>query len=88
MVDFIIESSHETKDSKELEWMSHIDGASDKKNKGARIILKKSDEVTIEYALKLEFKIINNIEEYETLIKGLDLAKGMKLERLRVYSNL
>lgn len=65
----------------------HIDGASDRENRGVGIILKRSNGVTIKYSLKLEFKTTNNITEYEALVKRLELAKGMKPEKLRVYNN-
>lgn len=66
----------------------HIDRASSKNIKGLGIVLKGPDGVTIEHAMKLEFKVTNNMAKYLALIKGLDLAKGIKPEMLNMYNDL
>ena len=38
-------------------------------------------------ALRFGFKASNNEAEYEALIVGLNLAKEMKVESLKIYSN-
>lgn len=37
--------------------------------------------------MKLAFKVTNNMEKYETLSKGLDIAKEIKPKKLNVYSD-
>lgn len=49
--------------------------------------MKRLDSVTIEYALKVAFKAINNMVKYEALSKSQDLARKMKLKKLSVYSD-
>lgn len=51
---------------------------------GTKIVLKGPYGFTIEFALRLAFKITNNITKYEALSKGLDLAKEMKHRKLNV----
>lgn len=45
-----------------------------KNARSAWIVLKSLDRVTIEYALRLEFKATNDIAKYEALPKGLYLV--------------
>ena len=40
-----------------------------------------------EYALRFSFKTSNNQAEYEALIAGLRIAKDLKVEKLRAYSD-
>lgn len=53
-----------------------------------KIVLKMPNKVTIEYALRLVFKVTNNVAKYEVLIKGLGLARRMKSRKLNVYNDL
>ena len=54
---------------------------------GAGIILESPTGEKINNALRLEFPASNNEAEYETLLVGLQLAKEMKVEQLRIYSD-
>lgn len=54
---------------------------------GTGVVLKRPDDIVIEYALRLTFKVANNMVEYEVLSKGLDLVKEMKPKKLNIYSN-
>lgn len=45
------------------------------------------DQILIEYALRLAFKVINNIAKYKVLSKSLDLVREMKPKKLNMYSN-
>ena len=38
----------------------------------------------ISYAVRLEFTATNNQVEYEALIAGLELAKAMKVDRVKI----
>lgn len=59
-------------------WKLYVDKALNKHTKVAKIVLKSLDGVFIKYTLRLAFQITNNVAEYETLKKGLNLAKEMK----------
>ena len=52
------------------------------KGSGTRIILKGPNNVTLEQALKLNFRASNNQAKYEALIAGLKLATGVRAEKL------
>lgn len=66
------------------EWRVHVDRALCNGANSVEIVLKGLDEVNIKFALMLAFKATNNMEKYEALIKGLDLAKEMKPRKLNV----
>ena len=71
-----------------IDWLSlYIDGTSNVKANGAGIILKGPDNVTLEQALKLNFKASNNQAEYEVLIASLKLAREVGAKKLRCYTN-
>ena len=50
------------------------------------IILEGPDNVTLEQALKLNFKPSNNQAEYEALIVGLKLERKVGAKKLQCYT--
>lgn len=65
----------------------YVDEASSKGFGGIGIVLKGSNGVSIEYALKLFFIAINNVIKYKVLVKGYDLAKKIEHKKLNVYND-
>jgi len=57
------------------------------KGSKAGIILEGLSNITLEQALKLNFKASNNQSEYKTLIVGLKLAKEVVVKKLRCYTD-
>ncbi|RDX77678.1 hypothetical protein CR513_42155, partial [Mucuna pruriens] len=55
-------------------WTLYIDGSSNPKGGGTKIILEGLVGITLEHSLKFDFKASNNRVEYEALIMGLYLA--------------
>ena len=64
-----------------------MDRASNVKGSRATIILEGPDNVTLEQALKLNFKVSNNQAEYEALIVGLKPIKEVGAKKLRCYTD-
>ena len=54
---------------------------------GASLILISPKGHLMHCALRFRFKASNNEAEYEALIKGLELAKEMKVELLEIFSD-
>ena len=52
--------------------------------KGAGIVLEGPKGEEISYAVRLEFTATNNQAEYEALITGLELAKAVKVNRVKI----
>lgn len=72
----------------EQNWKLYINKALYKAIKGACIVLKGTDALVVEYALRLAFKETNNVTKYKPLIKGLDLIEGIELRKLNMYFDL
>lgn len=63
----------------------YTDGASNKHGAGARLILAPPDRgPPLRYALALTFRATNNEAEYEALVTGLRIPRGVGVEHLRV----
>lgn len=88
LANFITKCSHEVPNTRneEVRWKLFVHQTLCKNVRGVGIVLKGSNGVTFKYALRLVFKAINNMVEYEAFSKGLNLIKGMKLKKLSVYS--
>ena len=77
----------ESKVIPENTWTLHVDGASNEQGSGAGLILKSPEGVMTEYALRFSFKTSNNQAEYEALIAGLRIAKDLKVDKLKAFSD-
>ena len=64
-----------------------MDGAYKVKGSEVGIILEGPNKVTLEKALKLNFRASNNQAEYEALVTGLKLAREIEAKRLRCYTD-
>jgi hypothetical protein len=63
-------------------WTMFFDGACTKESAGAGVVLISPSKKTSHLSFKLDFKVTNNIAEYEALLLGLNPAKEMKIHRL------
>jgi len=64
-----------------------VNGASNVKACGTRVVLENPNGVRIEQSLRFTFKASNNQAEYETLIVDLPLAKDLGVEYLICLSD-
>jgi ribonuclease HI len=91
LADFIAEFTHPLKeDEKPGEgeaWTVSIDGSSTKEMSGVGVILVSPEGDKFEYALQLRFRATNNEAEYEALLAGLRLSKGMGIKALTIKSD-
>ena len=58
-------------------WRSYVDGASNAKRAGTRVVIITPDGAFIEQSIRLDFKASNNEAEYETVLAGLNQAKAL-----------
>ncbi|XP_023758475.1 uncharacterized protein LOC111906920 [Lactuca sativa] len=58
-------------------WTLYTDGASSRKGSGAGLILTSPEGEEVTYALRFNFRTLNNEAEYEALLAGLRLVKQM-----------
>ncbi|XP_074265315.1 uncharacterized protein LOC141587745 [Silene latifolia] len=68
-------------------WTLYIDGASNARGAGVGLVLRSPKGDMIVQAVRCEFKATNNEAEYEALILGMQMASGLKVRNLRVYSD-
>jgi hypothetical protein len=63
-------------------WMMFFDGACTRESARAGIVIISPLKETIHLYFKLDFKVTNNIAEYEVFLLGLNVAKEMKIQIL------
>ena len=68
-------------------WSIYVDGSSSPENSGAGILLVGPDKEEFKYSIKFTFPITNNAAEYEALLAGLQLAKRIRADRIRVFTD-
>jgi ribonuclease HI len=51
------------------------------------VVLISPSKKTSHLSFKLDFKVTNNITEYETLLLGLNATKEMDIKRLQVFGD-
>lgn len=88
MVDFVAKFSSQVDEEMPLEWVLFVDGASNVKGSGFRIVLKGLGDILIEYAMKFDFTSINNQAEYEALIVGMVITLEMAASRVKAKNGL
>jgi len=66
-------------------WNLFVDSASNVKGSRARIILEGPYNISLEQALKLNFRASNNQAEYEVFIASLKLATKIGAKKLQCY---
>jgi ribonuclease HI len=65
-----------------------FDGSCSKESTGAGVVLISPSMKTSHLSFKLDFKVTNNIAEYEALLLGLNAAKEMEIKRLHVFGDV
>jgi ribonuclease HI len=69
-------------------WTMFFDGSCTKESAGAGVLLISPSKKTSHFSFKLDFKVTNNIVEYEALLLGINAAKEMKIKRLHVFGDV
>ena len=65
----------------------YVDGLSTLYAGGIGIILKSPEGDKLKYAARLQYQTTNNEVEYETFLKGLELAKSLRAELIVVQGD-
>lgn len=91
MADFIVEFSLNQGELDEVDevqrWVVNVDGSSTLYAGGIKVILKSSKGDKLKYVARLQYQTTNNEAEYETLLKGLELAKSLGAESVIVQGD-
>ncbi|KAG7548045.1 Integrase catalytic core [Arabidopsis suecica] len=88
LADFMTELSPDVIDDVPKEnWILYADGSSSSQGSGLGILLQSPTREVLEQSLRIQFKASNNKTEYEALIAGLRLAKGIGAKRVKAFSD-
>ena len=68
-------------------WVVNVDGLSKLYAGGIGVILKSPEGDKLKYAAHLQYQTTNNEVEYETLLKGLELAKSLGTESVIIQGD-
>ena len=71
-----------------LSWEVYVDGASNQKGSGIRLVLISPEKVIIEKSLRLDFSAANNEAEYEVLLTGMAMVQRMGGKSVKLISDL
>ncbi|XP_023638855.1 uncharacterized protein LOC111830605 [Capsella rubella] len=87
LADFIVVLAPEiVEDASKIEsWTLYVDGSSCNQGSGVRILLRSPTGEVLEQSLKLGFKASNNEAEYEALLAGIRLARGIGIKHIQVF---
>ena len=61
-----------------------MDGSSTLYAGGIGVILKSPEGDKLKYAAYLQYQTTNNVVEYEAFLKGLELAKSLRVESVLI----
>ena len=68
-------------------WEVYVDGTSNQKGSGVRLVLISPEKIIIEKSLKLDFLATNNEAEYKTLLMGMAMVQRMSEKSVKVFSD-
>jgi len=84
LTDFVLELQTP---EQQIVWTLYVDGSSNSKQCGARVILESPGGLKVEQSLHFNFNASNNQAKYEALIDGLNLAGDMGVKQLRCLTD-
>ena len=70
-----------------LSWEVYVDGASNQKGSGIRLVLISPEKVIIEKSLRLDFSVTNNEAEYKAMLIGMAMVQRMGGKSIKVFSD-
>ena len=70
-----------------LAWEVYVDGVSNQKGSGIRLVLISPEKVIIEKSLRLDFSVTNNEAEYKAMLIGMAMVQRMGGKSIKVFSN-
>ena len=87
MADFIAEfaQSEDKVEENAAQWNIHTEGSSNRRARGAGVVIQTLEGDKIECIIQLDFPTTNNEAEYEALVAGLDLARATNAENMVVH---
>ena len=90
MADFIAEFTPSYNDLEVVEdkkWIIHVDGLSTQHAGGIGVVLQSPQGDQLTYKVCLQYQTTNNEVEYESFLKGLELAKSIEAKSILILGD-
>ena len=84
--DFLAEMTFPAEESIE-EWTVFVDGSSNFKGSGARVIIENTEGIVVEISLGLSFPVTNNTAEFEAFLAGPRIALDLGAEKVKIFND-
>ena len=68
-------------------WTFHFDGETSREGNEVGVLLISPTVKLVPFSFKLEYDATNNVEECEALLLGLQIAKNMNIQSLKVFGD-
>nr|XP_023920359.1 uncharacterized protein LOC112031882 [Quercus suber] len=70
-----------------IKWVVYMDGSSIQYAGGVGVVLQSPEGDKLKHKVRLQYQTTNNEAEYETLLRGMELAKSVEAESLLVLGD-
>ena len=87
IVEFSLNRSELDEADEARKWVVNVDGSSTLYARGIGVILKSPEGDKLKYTARLQYQTTNNEAKYETLLKGLELAKSIGVKSVIVQGD-
>ena len=87
IVEFSLNRSELDEADEAQKWVVNVDGSSTLYARGIGVILKSPEGDKLKYTARLQYQTTNNEAKYETLLKGLELAKSIGVKSVIVQGD-
>jgi len=84
--DFLAKMTFPTEENKE-EWTVFVDGSSNSKVSGSRIIVENGEGMVVKISLGLSFPVTDNTVEYEAFLAVLWIPKDLGASKIRIFTD-
>ena len=68
-----------------LSWKVYVDGTTNQRGSGVRLVLISPEKITIEKSLRLGFSATNNEAKYETLLVGMTMVPKLVGKSMEIF---
>ena len=68
-----------------LSWKVYVDGTTNQRGSGVRLVLISPEKITIEKSLRLGFSATNNEAKYETLLVGMTMVPKLGGKSMEIF---
>ena len=68
-----------------LSWKVYVDGTTNQRRSGVRLVLISPEKITIEKSLRLGFSATNNEAKYETLLVGMTMVPKLGGKSMEIF---